>query len=79
MEGGKALNKALETYKKQIGGKKAAVLGFGISNRPLSKTIAKWGADVTVFDKKDEEDFPSIKEYKQNGIKHCYLDNYEDK
>lgn len=79
MEGGRALNEALESYKKQINKKKAAVLGFGISNRPLSKTLAKWGADVTVFDKKNEEDFPSLTEYKNNGIKFSlgqgYLDN----
>lgn len=73
------MNEALESYKKQINKKKAAVLGFGISNRPLSKTLAKWGADVTVFDKKNEEDFPSLTEYKNNGIKFSlgqgYLDN----
>lgn len=73
------MNKALELYKEKISGKKAAVLGFGISNRPLAKTIAEWGADVTVFDRKNEEDFPQISEYKELGIKFSlgqgYLDN----
>jgi len=73
------LNKALELYKERIRGKKAAVLGFGVSNRPLAKTIAQWGADVTVFDRKNEEEFPSISEYKDLGIKFSlgqgYLDN----
>jgi len=73
------LNKALESYKERIRGKKAAVLGFGVSNRPLAKTIAQWGADVTVFDRKNEEEFPSISEYKDLGIKFSlgqgYLDN----
>lgn len=73
------MNKALELYKEKINGKKAAVLGFGISNRPLAKTIAKWGADVTVFDRKNEEDFQSLSEYKEMGIKFSlgqgYLDN----
>ena len=73
------MNKALELYKERIRGKKAAVLGFGVSNRPLAKTIAQWGADVTVFDRKNEEEFPSISEYKDLGIKFSlgqgYLDN----
>lgn len=73
------MNKALELYKEKIAGKKAAVLGFGISNRPLAKTLAKWGADVTVFDRKNEEEFQSISEYKDIGIKFSlgqgYLDN----
>ncbi|HEY8421482.1 MAG TPA: UDP-N-acetylmuramoyl-L-alanine--D-glutamate ligase [Thermoclostridium sp.] len=73
------MNKALESYKERIRGKKAAVLGFGVSNRPLAKTIAQWGADVTVFDRKNEEEFPSISEYKDLGIKFSlgqgYLDN----
>lgn len=79
MEGGKALNKALELYKDKICGKRAAVLGFGISNRPLAQTIAKWGANVTVFDKKNIEDFPSISDYEKLGIKFSlgsgYLNN----
>ena len=73
------MNKALELYKEKIRGKRAAVLGFGVSNRPLARTIAGWGADVTVFDRKNEEDFPSLSEYRELGIKFSlgqdYLDN----
>jgi len=76
MEGERFLNKALESYKEKIRGKKAAVLGFGVSNRPLARTIARWGADVTVFDRKKEEDFPSLSEYRTLGIKFSLGDGY---
>lgn len=51
------MNKALEAYQEHIRGKRAAVLGFGISNKPLTRTLAQWGARVTVFDKKEAEAF----------------------
>lgn len=78
MEGEMFLNKALESYKEKIRGKRAAVLGFGISNRPLAKTIAGWGADVTVFDRKNEDAFPSLSEYKDIGIKFSFGPGYLD-
>ena len=37
------MNRALETYREEIRGKRTAVLGFGISNRPLARTLAQWG------------------------------------
>lgn len=76
----KTLNKALESYKKRICGKKAAVLGFGISNRPLADTLAKWGAQVTVFDKKNETAFSEILTgYKKLGIEFSLGEGYLDK
>jgi len=73
------LNLALESYKKEIKGKKAAVLGFGISNRPLAGTLADWGAFVTVFDKKKEEDFSEVlHDYKEKGIRFSLGENYLD-
>lgn len=63
------LNKALEIYKKRIYGKRAAVLGFGISNRPLARTLAQWGASVTVFDKKGEEALrENLSEFRKMGV-----------
>lgn len=74
------LNKALETYKRSICGKKAAVLGFGISNRPLALVLAKWGAKVSVFDKKEEKAFSEIlDDYKKLGINFSLGENYLDK
>jgi len=73
------LNLALESFRKQIKGKKAAVLGFGVSNRPLAVTLADWGAFVTVFDKKEEEDFSDIlPDYKERGIRFSLGKNYLD-
>jgi UDP-N-acetylmuramoylalanine--D-glutamate ligase len=80
LKGGKQLNEALELYKKRIYGKKEAVLGFGISNRPLASTIAQWGAQVTVFDKKKEDSFKEIiTEYKEMGVKFSLGDDYLDR
>jgi len=73
------LNIALESFKKDIKGKKAAVLGFGVSNRPLAGTLADWGAFVTVFDKKKEEDFSEVlHDYKEKGIRFSLGENYLD-
>lgn len=73
------MNIALESFKKDIKGKKAAVLGFGVSNRPLAGTLADWGAFVTVFDKKKEEDFSEVlHDYKEKGIRFSLGENYLD-
>ena len=73
------MNNALESYKKNIAGKKAAILGFGISNRPLARTLADWGASVTVFDKKEEEKFTQIlPEYREKGISFSFGGGYLD-
>lgn len=73
------MNKVLESYKRNIWGKKAAVLGFGISNRPLARTLAKWNAQVTVFDRKEETAFSDIiSEYRDLGIEFSFGDRYLD-
>ncbi|MDI9483191.1 MAG: UDP-N-acetylmuramoyl-L-alanine--D-glutamate ligase [Bacillota bacterium] len=73
------MNLALESYKKKIKGKQVAVLGFGVSNRPLAGTLTDWGAFVTVFDKKKEEDFSDIlRDYKEKGIQFSLGENYLD-
>lgn len=33
-------------------GKRVAVIGLGVSNTPLVRILKKWGADITIFDKK---------------------------
>jgi UDP-N-acetylmuramoylalanine--D-glutamate ligase len=73
------LNLALESFKKEIKGQQAAVLGFGVSNRPLAMTLADWGAFVTVFDKKEEKDFSDVlQDYKERGIRFSLGKNYLD-
>lgn len=35
-------------------GKRVAVLGLGISNMPLVRLLKKWGADITILDRRSE-------------------------
>lgn len=44
------MNIKLEQYKKDIGSKRVAVLGIGVSNTPLIKYLAATGAKITAFD-----------------------------
>ncbi len=48
------MNDKLHEFKKYISSRKVAVLGLGISNTPLVRYLAGLGADITVFDKADE-------------------------
>lgn len=50
------MNKALDTYREYIKGKKLAVIGAGISNRPLLEWLYPMNPDITVFDMMKEED-----------------------
>lgn len=54
-------------FKEFIKGKRVAVVGVGISNRPLIKKLLEYGADVTAFDKK--EDFEGKEELQKLGVK----------
>ena len=47
------INEKLEKFKKEIKGKKVAVLGIGISNVPVIKSLVKLGALVSARDKKE--------------------------
>ena len=49
-------NYKFEEFKNYIKGRKAAVIGIGISNTPLIKWLISLGADVTACDKMTEED-----------------------
>ena len=49
-------NYKLDEFKKYINGRKAAVIGIGISNTPLIKWLVSLGCDVTACDKLTEED-----------------------
>lgn len=52
----------VQEWKEQIAGKKVAVFGIGISNKPLVPFLIKCGADVTVFDQTMPTD-PSLAKY----------------
>ena len=49
-------NYMLEEFKNYINGRKAAVIGIGISNTPLIKWLVSLGCSVTACDKLTEED-----------------------
>ncbi|MBO5505088.1 MAG: UDP-N-acetylmuramoyl-L-alanine--D-glutamate ligase [Clostridia bacterium] len=41
-------------YKKSMENKRVCVIGIGVSNLPLIKLLARWGAKVTALDKRNE-------------------------
>jgi len=45
------MNTKFEEYKKYIKNKKVAVIGLGISNKPLLRYLSKLGVDITGFDR----------------------------
>ncbi len=64
-------NRKLSEFKKFISGRKVAVLGVGISNRPLIEYIYSLGAKITAFDVLEPEDIvlkKTISEFKSGEI-----------
>ena len=51
-------------FKDYAKGKRAAVIGVGISNRPLIKWLYAMGMEITAFDRLNEND-PAIKAVKE--------------
>ena len=51
----------LSEYLNSMQGKKIAVLGYGISNRPLVKLLAEAGLPVTVRDKGSLPEIPGVR------------------
>ena len=49
-------NYKLEEFKKYINGRKAAVIGVGISNTPLIRWLVSLGCKVTACDKMNADD-----------------------
>lgn len=69
-----------DDFKQFIKGKNVAVVGIGISNRPLIDFLLRLGAQVSAFDKKTEKQLGNIADIlKSKGVKlvlgHNYLDN----
>jgi UDP-N-acetylmuramoylalanine--D-glutamate ligase len=72
-------NKFIE-FKNFIKGKDVAVIGIGISNRPLIDFLLKLGAQVSTFDKKSEAQLGDIaKKLKNKGVKLISGEGYLDK
>ncbi|MBR3280483.1 MAG: UDP-N-acetylmuramoyl-L-alanine--D-glutamate ligase [Clostridia bacterium] len=72
------MNEKLEAFKKDINGKRVAIIGFGVSNIPLVKYLIDLNADITVFDKRtlDKIDKEKYEEYVLAGVKFSLGDEY---
>lgn len=65
------MNTKLKNFKDLIKGKKVAVMGVGISNRPLIRYIYSLGADITAFDALEADDIvlsKTMANFKEEGI-----------
>jgi len=65
-------NKKLEEFKTYIKHKKVAIIGMGVSNIPLLDYMHTLGANVTVFDKREEETLDAIAITKINDYGFAY-------
>ena len=72
------INERLDAFKKNISGKRVAVIGFGVSNIPLVKYLIGLNADITVFDKRtlDKIDKEKYEEYVLSGVNFSLGDEY---
>ena len=70
---------AFETYFTSLKGKKIAVLGLGVSNRPLVKLLLEFGCDVTGCDRTPREKLDAeVLELESMGCKLSVGDGYLD-
>lgn len=49
------INEKLNEFNKNIKGKKVAIIGLGVSNKPLIEYLFNIGAEITVFDNRNQE------------------------
>ena len=71
-----------ESYFTSLRGKRIAVLGLGVSNRPLVKLLLEYGCDVTGCDRTPREKLdPEVLELEKAGcalrVGEGYLDGVE--
>lgn len=57
---------------------KVAVLGFGVSNKPLTEFLLNMGADITVHDKKDKREISESAELERRGVRFVTGEGYLD-
>ncbi len=67
----------LKEYLSSLRGKRAAVLGAGLSNRPLVELLAGAGIDTTVYDKSGPDALGDFyRTYSEKGVKFHLGENY---
>ena len=73
-------NKELNEFKQYVKGKYVAIIGMGVSNTPLIRYLMDLDANITVFDKKTEEELDAslCEEYSLQGVKFSLGENYLD-
>ena len=70
---------AFETYFESLKGRKIAVLGLGVSNRPLVRLLLEFGCDVTGCDKTPREKLDTeVLELEQMGCRLSVGETYLD-
>ena len=70
---------AFNEYFNSLRGKKIAVLGLGVSNRPLVRLLLEFGCDVTGCDKTPREKLDAeVLELEQSGCRLCVGEHYLD-
>lgn len=74
------MKKDFSEFKEYIKGKNVAVVGIGVSNRPLINFLVKLGAKVSAFDKKTESELGDVvTELKNKGVTLVLGEGYLDK
>lgn len=72
--------KSIDEFNKYISGRKAAVIGIGVSNVPLVKFLLKRGARVAAYDRRTAEQLgETYEELKLLGAEFVLGENYLDK
>ena len=73
------MNRDFNDFKKFIKNKKTAVVGIGISNRPLIDFLLELGAEVTAFDKKSKSEIGDIaNKLEEKGVRLIVGKDYLD-
>lgn len=71
------MKKNFNDFKKFIRNKKVAVVGIGISNKPLISFLHSMDAQVSAFDKKNEEALgDTVQELRQKGVRLVLGEDY---
>ncbi len=71
------MNNKINEFNEHIKNKKVAVLGIGVSNRPLIKFLAALGVDITAFDRFQRKELGALPEELEGlGVKLSLGENY---
>ena len=74
------MKKDFSEFKKYIKGKNVAVVGIGVSNRPLINFLVELGAKVSAFNKKTEKELGNVvTDLKNKGVTLVLGEGYLDK